>query len=81
MIAAPLLSVYPGMEMQVLVLTLIIVVVGGPGSLAGAALGSLMIGMADTFGRVFLPEFAAFLIYAVVAVFLLLRPQGFVAIR
>ena len=81
MIAAPVLSVYPGMEMPVLVLTLLVVVVGGPGSLAGAALGSLLIGLADTFGRVFLPELAAFLMYGVVAAFLLLRPQGLVPVR
>lgn len=81
MIAAPVLSVFPGMDMQVLVLALIIVVVGGPGSLPGAALGSLLVGMADTFGRVFLPEFAAFLMYAAVAVFLVFRPRGFVPIR
>lgn len=80
-IAAPVLSVFPGMDMQVLVLALIIVVVGGPGSLPGAALGSLLVGMADTFGRVFLPELAAFLMYAAVAVFLVFRPKGFVPIR
>ena len=80
-IAAPVLSVFPGMDMQVLVLALIIVVVGGPGSLPGAALGSLLVGMADTFGRVFLPDLAAFLMYAAVAVFLVFRPQGFVPIR
>ncbi|WP_376093687.1 branched-chain amino acid ABC transporter permease [Roseomonas sp. CCTCC AB2023176] len=80
-VAAPVLSVYPGMEMPVLVLTLIIVVVGGPGSLAGAALGSVLIGLADTFGRLFLPSFAAFLMYAVVAGFLILRPRGVLPIR
>ena len=81
LVAAPVLSVYPGMEMPVLVLTLLVVVVGGPGSLLGAALGSLMIGMADTFGRVFLPSSSAFLMYAVVAALLLLRPQGLVPVR
>jgi branched-chain amino acid transport system permease protein len=80
-VAAPVLSVYPGMDIAVLIYTLIIVVIGGPGSLPGAALGSLLVGMADTFGRVFIPEFSAFLIYVVMAAFLLLRPQGFVAIR
>lgn len=80
-VAAPVLSVYPGMDIVVLIYILIIVVVGGPGSLPGAALGSLLVGMADTFGRVFIPQFSAFLIYVVMAAFLLLRPQGFVAIR
>lgn len=80
-VAAPVLSVYPGMDFAVLIYILIIVVVGGPGSLPGAALGSFLVGMADTYGRVFIPQFSAFLIYAVAAIFLLLRPQGFVAIR
>ena len=80
-VAAPVLSVYPGMDFAVLIYILIIVVIGGPGSLPGAALGSLLIGMADTYGRVFIPQFSAFLIYVVAAVFLLLRPQGFVALR
>jgi branched-chain amino acid transport system permease protein len=80
-VAAPVLSVYPGMDIAILIYTLIIVVIGGPGSLPGAALGSLLIGMADTFGRVFIPGLSAFLIYAVMAVFLLFRPQGFIAIR
>jgi len=69
------------MDFAVLIYILIIVVIGGPGSLPGAALGSLLVGMADTYGRVFIPQFSAFLIYVVAAVFLLLRPQGFVAIR
>ena len=80
-VAAPVLSVYPGMDFGVLIYILIIVVIGGPGSLPGAALGSLLVGMADTYGRVFVPQFSAFLIYVVAAGFLLLRPQGFVAIR
>lgn len=80
-VAAPVLSVYPGMDIAILIYTLIIVVIGGPGSLPGAALGSLLVGMADTFGRVFIPGLSAFLIYAVMAIFLLLRPQGFIAIR
>jgi branched-chain amino acid transport system permease protein len=80
-VAAPVLSVYPGMDFAVLIYILIVVVIGGPGSLPGAALGSLLVGMADTYGRVFIPQFSAFLIYVVAAVFLLLRPQGFVAVR
>jgi branched-chain amino acid transport system permease protein len=79
--AAPVLSVYPGMDMAILILTLIVVVVGGPGSLKGAALGALVIGMADTFGRVFLPELALVMIYAVMALVLLLRPQGLMPIK
>ncbi|MBI4968676.1 MAG: branched-chain amino acid ABC transporter permease [Rhodospirillales bacterium] len=80
-VAAPVLSVYPGMDMAILILTLIVVVVGGPGSLKGAALGALLIGMVDTFGRVFLPELALVMIYAVMALVLLVRPQGLLPIK
>ncbi len=79
--AAPVFSLFPGMEMSVLILTLIVVVVGGPGSLWGAALGSLLIGMADTFGQVLFPEFASVTIYALMAVILLLRPHGLIPAR
>ena len=77
-VAAPVLSVYPGMGMSVLILTLIVVVVGGPGSLGGAALGALLIGMAETFGQVLVPEFSSVGIYAVMALVLVLRPGGLV---
>jgi branched-chain amino acid transport system permease protein len=80
-VAGPVLSVYPGMDVAVLTYILIVVVVGGPGSLPGAAFGSLLIGLFDTFGRVFFPQFSAFLVYALMAAFLVLRPGGFVAIR
>jgi branched-chain amino acid transport system permease protein len=75
-VAAPLVTVYPGMDMSVLILALIVVVVGGPGNLKGAVVGSLIIGMADTFGVVLLPEFSSFLIYFIMAAVLLFRPHG-----
>ena len=53
---APILGVEPGMDMEVLVLTLIVVVVGGPGSLKGAIIGSLLIGFVDSFGKVYIPQ-------------------------
>ena len=62
--------------MSVLILALIVVVVGGPGNLKGAVVGSLLIGMADTFGVVLLPEFSSFLIYFIMAAVLLFRPHG-----
>ena len=75
-VAAPLVTVYPGMDMSVLILALIVVVVGGPGNLKGAVVGSLLIGMAETFGVVLLPEFSSFLIYFIMAAVLLFRPHG-----
>ncbi len=80
-VAAPVLEVYPGMDMAILIPTLIVVVVGGPGRLAGAFLGALLIGMAETFGAVLIPDFSSFMIYAVMALVLLLRPSGLLPAR
>jgi branched-chain amino acid transport system permease protein len=80
-IVAPILQVYPGMDVAILIPTLIVVVVGGPGSLKGAILGALLVGMAETFGAVLLPDFASFMIYAVMAAVLLVRPGGLVPAR
>ena len=75
-VAAPVFSIFPGMDMSILILTLIVVVVGGPGSLKGAALGSLLIGMVDTFGAVLAPELAGVTLYALMALILLAKPAG-----
>ncbi|MCP5151563.1 MAG: branched-chain amino acid ABC transporter permease [Ectothiorhodospiraceae bacterium] len=80
-VAAPVFSVFPGMDMSVLILALIVVVLGGPGSLWGAALGALVIGMADTFGQVMFPAFASVTIYALMAAILLFKPGGLVPVR
>ena len=73
---APIVGVEAGMDMEVLVLTLIVVVVGGPGSLKGALVGSLLIGFVDTFGKVFLPELALITMYAAMALILIFNPGG-----
>ena len=73
---APILGVEPGMDMEVLVLTLIVVVVGGTGSLKGAIIGSLLIGFVDSFGKVYIPQLAQIIIYAVMALTILFRPDG-----
>jgi branched-chain amino acid transport system permease protein len=80
-VVAPVLQIYPGMDIAILIPTLIVVVVGGPGSLRGALLGSLLIGMAETFGAVLLPDFSSFMIYAVMVLVLLLRPGGLLPVR
>lgn len=80
-IGAPVLNLYPGLDFEILILTLVVVVVGGLGTLKGAFLGSLLIGMADTFGKALLPEFALFLIFAVMAVVLLIRPSGLAGLK
>jgi branched-chain amino acid transport system permease protein len=75
-IAAPVLSVTPDMGMQVLIPTLIVVVIGGLGSLKGAIAGSLLVGFMQTFGAVIAPEIASMTIYALLAAVLILRPAG-----
>lgn len=76
MIAAPLSSVYPSMGGQILIICFVVVVIGGIGSIKGALVAALMIGVVDTLGKVFLPEFSGFAVYLLMAVILLWRPQG-----
>jgi branched-chain amino acid transport system permease protein len=63
-IAAPLSSVYPGMGDQILILSFVIIVLGGMGSVYGALVGALLLGLLDTFGKQYFPNYAAFIIYA-----------------
>src|SRR5579859_5427335 len=67
MIAAPVASVYPGMGNQILIVSFVVVVIGGIGSIKGAFLGSLLIGLADTFGQVWAPQFAGMTVYLLMA--------------
>ncbi len=75
-VAAPVLSIYPGMGISILISTLIVVVVGGPGSLAGAAFGALLVGMVETFGQVLAPSYAGMVLYGLMALVLVVRPAG-----
>ena len=76
MINAPASAVSPGMGMQVLIVSFVVVIVGGIGSVRGALLASLLIAFADTFGKVFVPDYAGIAIYVVMAGILLWRPEG-----
>ena len=76
MIGAPVSSVYPGMGDQILIISFVVVVIGGIGSVRGAFVGAMLIGLTDTFGQVLLPDFASVVVYAVMALVLLWRPQG-----
>jgi branched-chain amino acid transport system permease protein len=80
-VAAPVFSVYPGMDVSIIILVLIVVVVGGLGSLRGVIVGSLLIGFADTFGKILLPQFAMMMIYLVMALVLIFRPSGLLPAR
>jgi len=76
MIAAPVSSVYPGMGGLVLIICFVVVVIGGIGSIRGALLASLLIGVVDTFGKVLLPQVAGVLVYVLMAGILLWKPDG-----
>ena len=76
MIAAPVSSVYPGMGTQVLIICFVVVVIGGIGSVWGALVAALLIGLADTFGKVLIPQAAGVTVYVLMAVILLWRPEG-----
>ncbi|MGH6923718.1 MAG: branched-chain amino acid ABC transporter permease [Propylenella sp.] len=75
-VAAPVLSVTPEMAIQILIPTLIVVVIGGLGSLKGAIAGSLLVGFIQTSGAVVAPALASVSVYALLAAVLILRPAG-----
>ena len=70
------LALYPGAEWEILVYALVVVIVGGLGSLEGAMIGALVVGLLDAYGRWLLPEFAYFVLFAPMALLLLVRPRG-----
>jgi branched-chain amino acid transport system permease protein len=69
-------TVYPGIGERVLIISFVVVVIGGIGSIMGAFVGALLIGLADAFGKVFLPQFASVVVYALMAAVLIARPGG-----
>jgi branched-chain amino acid transport system permease protein len=76
MIAAPVSSVYPGMGAQVLIICFVVVIIGGIGSVRGAFLASLLVGIVDTFGKVLFPQIAGIAVYLLMAAILLWKPEG-----
>lgn len=76
MIAAPVSSVYPGMGNQVLIICFVVVVIGGIGSIRGALVAALLVGVVDTFGKVLFPAVAGMLVYLLMAAVLLWKPEG-----
>jgi branched-chain amino acid transport system permease protein len=64
MLAAPVDSVYPGMGENILIISFVVVVIGGTGSIKGAFVGAMLIGLVSTFGKVLLPEMASMTVYA-----------------
>lgn len=79
MIAAPVSSIYPGMGNSILIIAFVVVVIGGLGSIKGAFLGALVVGLTSTWGTVLVPQFSGAIVYAVMAAVLLFKPRGLFA--
>jgi branched-chain amino acid transport system permease protein len=71
-----LLNLYPGADSEILTFALVVVIIGGLGTLQGAIAGSLLVGLIDSYGKAYFPELAYFSLFAPMAVVLLWRPQG-----
>jgi branched-chain amino acid transport system permease protein len=78
-LGAPVLSASPGLDTRVLILGLVVVVIGGLGSVSGALVGALLIGQVEALGVSLVPTYASFLTFGTMALVLLLRPQGILA--
>ena len=76
MIGAPILSIYPGLDQDMLPLALVVVILGGAGSLLGSFVGSIVIGFIYNFGQALLPELAYFVLFLPMVLVLVLLPQG-----
>ena len=76
LVSAPIASVYPNMGSPVLIMCFVVVVIGGIGSVRGALIAALLVGLVDTFGKVLLPSVSGMLVYVLMAGVLLWRPKG-----
>jgi branched-chain amino acid transport system permease protein len=75
-LGSPVTGAFPEMSMQILLLAMIIVVVGGLGKVQGAMLGSLIVGLIDTFGKAYFPFFSSFTVYLIFVIILIVKPTG-----
>jgi branched-chain amino acid transport system permease protein len=75
-IGAPILSVYPGLDQEMLPLALVVVILGGSGSLLGSFVGSFVVGFLYNFGQAMLPELAYVVLFLPMLIVLVVRPQG-----
>jgi len=75
-IGGAFLGVYPGLDFEVLPLAFAVVIIGGMGSLGGAAIGAMLVGLADNFGKALFPELAYFTLYAPMVLILAIKPTG-----
>jgi len=72
----PILGGYPGMDFDLLPLAFVVVIIGGMGSLKGAVVGSIVVGMIDNFGKALVPELSYFTLFAPMVVMLAVKPTG-----
>src|SRR5690606_34448803 len=79
-LGAPIIAPGPGIDERVLVLSLVVIVIGGLGSVRGALLGALLIGQVQTLGVALVPAYAPFLLFGAMLLVLALRPQGLFAV-
>ena len=75
-LATPMMGIDPRVSFDILLLAIIVIVVGGVGYVQGALAGALLIGIIDSFGKAYFPDFALFTVYLAMIVILLTRPTG-----
>ena len=75
-IGGAFLGVFPGLDFEMLPLAFAVVIIGGMGSLGGAAIGALLVGLADNFGKALFPEISYFTLYAPMVLILAIKPTG-----
>jgi branched-chain amino acid transport system permease protein len=75
-IGGAFLGIYPGLDFEMLPLAFAVVIIGGMGSLGGAAIGALAVGLADNFGKALFPEISYFTLYAPMVLILAVKPTG-----
>jgi branched-chain amino acid transport system permease protein len=75
-IGGAFIGIYPGLDFEILPLAFAVVIIGGLGSLRGAVVGSLIVGLVDNFGKALFPEVSYFTLYAPMAVILAVKPTG-----
>ncbi len=80
-VAAPFFGVYAGADFEVLPIAFLVVIIGGMGSLKGAAVGSLLVGLVDNFGKALFPDFSYFTLFLPMAIILAIRPTGLFGIK
>lgn len=75
-LAGPIIGAFPGLDFEVLLLAFVVVIVGGLGSMRGAFVGAMIVGLLDNFGKALVPEFSLFTVFVPMVIILAIRPTG-----